>query len=494
MSTLYERMIAAACSLDQRPAPTEPEYTSGTGKPHDPADGDRPGDLFNARATWKDILEPHNWVFVYERGGLAFWRRPGKTDSGISASTGVRALCGKDLLHIFTTNGGALEDNKNYSKFGAYAALNHNGDFGAAAKKLRDDGYCQPDPLIWVNLHKLPPAPRANGHAPKVSAGNSADPLDQDATAQDLIEHNSTIRWAWEKWLPVGVLTILASEPGVGKTRFCCDLARRIYLGLPWPDGAPQTLPAKSVTLWVPADNQHPELGSIPTAFGFPPSALYLNTTRREPFLGTMLDTPEDLKDFEARIARIKPAIVFVDTCLNATDKTSHKPEDAKAFFVPLQQIAARQQIVLVCVTHLNASGKPLGRRISGQGRIVIQLECPDPENHPNRRKLHVVKSNSLFPAIMGVTMQDGGNEYDANPPAQRDEPKKGSRASHLDADCEWLEAFLKGGPQRVSNTRTAAETHGIGSARLYNAKFHMSIEEYSSQGKKWWKLTAESE
>src|SRR5262249_2960049 len=58
--------------------------------------GGRPGDLFNARATWEEILSPHGWTKVFERNGEAYWRRPSK-DRGISATTNYQ---GSDLLYV----------------------------------------------------------------------------------------------------------------------------------------------------------------------------------------------------------------------------------------------------------------------------------------------------------------------------------------------------------------------------------------------------------
>jgi hypothetical protein len=360
--------------------------------------------------------------------------------------------------------------------------------------------YTRPPRSPWPDRHGTPAQPMGRIHCtPRTSANgyqadlpnaeNSSDPLDQDATALDLIAANAVIRWAWTNWIPIGVLTILASEPGIGKTRFCLDLARRVFGGLPWPDGSPPTFPAGSASLWVAADNQHAELASLPAAFRFLPTALYLNATKRNPFGGTMLDEPADLRDFEARIQRVMPALVFVDTSLNATDRSSHKPEDAKAFFVPLQQIAARCGIVLMCVTHLNAAGKPLGRRIQGQGRVVIQMEHPDPDNQPKRRKLYVVKSHSLYPPPLGVTMGDDGNTYDTTPP----EPPNGEETSRSGVKKararDWLRSHLQGGPRKVTEIRNAAENVQINARYLYLARDELGIEEYTSESRKWWRL-----
>ncbi len=341
-----------------------------------------------------------------------------------------------------------------------------------------------------------PAKPSTPPGEPKKNADNSDDPLDQDATAADLILMSITVRWVWPLWVPQGVLTILASEPGCGKTRFCMDLARRLALGMPWPDGSPNDFGPGMKTLWVPADNQHTELGTIPVDFGFPPELLVLNATRRNPFVGTLLDAKEELADFEARIARHKPVLVFVDTCLNATDRSSHKPEDAKAFFVPLQQIAARQQTAIVCVTHLNAAGKPLGRRIMGQGRLVMQIEKPDPDQE-TRRKLYVVKSNSLSPRPLGVTLTSTGNDYDDNPPSEPDalgtpagrEPAPAEREAQ-----EWLLDWLADGPKLAGNTIGEAERAGIPKSILYVAKAQLKIKSSGPKGQVVWELTTTNE
>ena len=103
--------------------------------PKEPSAKDKPGDAFNETATWKEILEPIGWKEVYSAKGITYWRRPNK-DIGISATT-------KDdtgNLFVFTTST-TFEAEKPYSKFAAFAHLNHAGDFSAAAKELRSMGF-----------------------------------------------------------------------------------------------------------------------------------------------------------------------------------------------------------------------------------------------------------------------------------------------------------------------------------------------------------------
>lgn len=103
--------------------------------------GDRPGDDFCRRASWDEVLCPHGWVSMRSSGGVAFWTRPGK-GTGVSATTGFcRSDSAGGLLYVFSTNAWPFEAERAYNLFGAYALLEHNGDFRKAAGGLARLGY-----------------------------------------------------------------------------------------------------------------------------------------------------------------------------------------------------------------------------------------------------------------------------------------------------------------------------------------------------------------
>ncbi len=99
--------------------------------------GDRPGDHYAGRMTWRQILEPHGWRLVRTRGETGDWRRRGK-GLGISATTHHSDA---DTLYAFSSNADPFEDGESYGKFAAYCLLNHAGDYHAAAKALAAQGY-----------------------------------------------------------------------------------------------------------------------------------------------------------------------------------------------------------------------------------------------------------------------------------------------------------------------------------------------------------------
>jgi hypothetical protein len=122
----------------------------------------RPGDDFNKRGDWANILKPYGWRLVCELDGEGYWRRPGK-DEGISATTNFQ---GSDLLYVFSTST-IFESERGYSKFGAFALLEHNGDHQAAAKALAGMGYGDPlDSQQGMDVPHPIPAQSRNGPSP----------------------------------------------------------------------------------------------------------------------------------------------------------------------------------------------------------------------------------------------------------------------------------------------------------------------------------------
>ncbi|WP_081737917.1 bifunctional DNA primase/polymerase [Arthrobacter sp. H41] len=102
------------------------------------ADGLTPGDDYEARTDWADILTPAGWTHAHTDGpGIRYWTRPGKK-AGVSATTGKDPA--RDRLYVFSSSTD-LPAGESLTKFHVYAHLHHGGDHSAAASLLRKDGY-----------------------------------------------------------------------------------------------------------------------------------------------------------------------------------------------------------------------------------------------------------------------------------------------------------------------------------------------------------------
>ena len=93
--------------------------------------GDRPGDLWAARTSWHEILEPFGFTAVKHVGDVTHWERPGKDLRSTSATTNHD---GYDLFYVFSSNAPPFEPKRGYSKFTAFTLLRCQGDFSRAAK------------------------------------------------------------------------------------------------------------------------------------------------------------------------------------------------------------------------------------------------------------------------------------------------------------------------------------------------------------------------
>jgi putative DNA primase/helicase len=335
--------------------------------------------------------------------------------------------------------------------------------------------------------------------APEVKGDSEAAEADDVATIEDLIRFGASVRWLWPGWIQIGVLVIIAAEGGAGKTRFCADLLRRIRHSLAWPDGKKIEVDPASLVLWVVADNHHDEMVTLSQDFGIVES-IRLNASKKDPYGGVSLESPEELAQLERRIRAVKPILVIIDTVGNSTDKNLSKQEDAKAYYQPLQVMARKTGTAIVCLTHLSANGNVLGRRAQEKVRVVIQMSQPDPSSE--KRKLWVHKTNAQKPKPMGLTMGNKGNEYDDNPP-EAPATEGEFKETGIDLAVEWLTGKLHEADdsRKVGELITLAEADGINRNTLYRAQKRLvkngevredeKGKEGGKRGYKVWTLTS---
>ncbi len=136
-------LLDAARALNRWKDPREHQHLKPHAQPVGAPRGGRPGDDFNERGDWREILEPHGWHLLFVgKDGTEYWRRPGKRTGGSSATVNHG---GYGLLYNFSSNADPFDAERGYSKFHAFALLEHGGDFHEAARqRARRRGYGQP--------------------------------------------------------------------------------------------------------------------------------------------------------------------------------------------------------------------------------------------------------------------------------------------------------------------------------------------------------------
>lgn len=219
-----------------------------------------PGDDYNQRMTWEEILEPLGWKKVFTQAEKTLWRRPNKNE-GISASTNHG---GYDTFYVFSTST-TFEANKSYSKFAVYAHLHHNDNFKHAAEALRFAGFGGPLATpIELNTYTYSPETGEiiESTAPANGDGVDVDYLTQQEikiarakrTAKKLLDqeeaannyHQPTyvrtltdelqlpieeVKWTIKDVFPTGANVTLTAQYKAGKTTLINSLARSLVDG-----------------------------------------------------------------------------------------------------------------------------------------------------------------------------------------------------------------------------------------------------------------------
>jgi hypothetical protein len=225
--SVEERDLLVRCALllDRRTAPEPPPPSAAL------PGGLRPGEDYDRRGPdWAEVLAPHGWTLVATlAGGERRWLRPGKAH-GWSATTGVcHGPQGEDLLKVFTSSAPPLRPGPPYGKFRAYALLNHNGDFTAAARDLARLGFgTAPRP-------RQDSAPRGQTRPPSV-----ADLVRGTLSRVEFVGHDQLLdsvlpplRWLVDGLIPDEGLTFLGGKKKLGKSWLCLQVAQAISRGLP---------------------------------------------------------------------------------------------------------------------------------------------------------------------------------------------------------------------------------------------------------------------
>ncbi|MCC9627125.1 bifunctional DNA primase/polymerase [Blastopirellula sp. JC732] len=153
--SLAERqlLLDVARSFDKYEPPRAGPVNRLLGTKADVFHSDRPGDDFNSRGDWRTILQQHGWRFAGSGNADAeHWTRPGKSN-GCSATTNYEK---SGVLYVFSQNAHPFEADKGYSKFHAYALLEHGGDFTAAARDLARQGYGKRPTVLRIPRRSTP--------------------------------------------------------------------------------------------------------------------------------------------------------------------------------------------------------------------------------------------------------------------------------------------------------------------------------------------------
>ena len=325
------------------------------------------------------------------RGVLDYWRRPEKA-FGISASTNRET----GLLWMFTSSTTFAPD-VSYTKFGAYAVLEHGGDYAAAAQALARRGY----------------GASATGGSAAASPAASPDGRHLrtiPATAFRI----EPVRWLWRDRIALGAFTSFAGREGIGKSVCIADLTAHVTKGT-----LPGALAGEPRAVLIAATEDSWKHTIVPRlmAAGADLARVFCVEVAAPTGVSLALSVPQDLIALE-RAARERGAGLLVfDPLLSRLDSSldTHKDASVRQALEPLSAMAERLDAAVIGLIHVNKSQSSdaltllMGSRAFAAVARAVLFTMVDPDND-TRRLLGQPKNNlgrtdlpTLTFAIQGV-------------------------------------------------------------------------------------------
>ncbi|MGA2497277.1 MAG: AAA family ATPase [Tepidisphaeraceae bacterium] len=291
------------------------------------------------------------------------------------------------------------------------------------------------------------------------------------------------VRWLWSGWIPLGKFTIIAGDPGLGKSFLTLDLAARVSRGDGWPDEPTEKSPPGGVVLLSAeddvADTIRPRLDSAGAAVNRVNCLSAIK--RRDGTGGAFVESPfsleRDLPALEQAISRTRDCrLVVIDPITAYMGKTdSHVNAEVRGLLAPLSKLAAKYGVAIVGVSHLNknTAGRAMYRTMGSLAFVAAARSAAlvvRDKDKPARRLMLPIKNNlSVERSGLAFEIVGGRLLWDRNPvPISADDAlaipdlaERGCRAISNDT-IEWLKSVLSGGPLPATEIRRQAMDAGI--------------------------------
>jgi hypothetical protein len=309
------------------------------------------------------------------------------------------------------------------------------------------------------------------------------------------------IRWLWQGRIARGKVTLVAGNPGLGKSQFTAYLAARVTTGQLWPAGEGRAPKGNVIMLSAEddiADTIRPRLEAADADI----DRVHVLTAIRDADALRSFSLGRDLVSLDSALQQVGDVkLIIVDPIsayMAGTD--SHKNSDVRALLAPVSDLASRQGAAIVVISHLNkggGAGDAMGRitgsiafSAAARAAFLIQKDAED-----SKRRLFLPMKNNLGVDDSGLAFRIVEREVSGNIRApviewedQRvtitaDEALAAASANDseeggaLREAVSFLENMLAAGPASQRTVKSDANANGISEASLRRAKVRLSVK-----------------
>jgi putative DNA primase/helicase len=306
------------------------------------------------------------------------------------------------------------------------------------------------------------------------------------------------VEWLWQPKIAAKKITLVVSDPGLGKSFLSLYTAARMSTAGEWIDGG--TAPLGDTLLLSLEDDAADTIRPRLDALGADCSRIHLLTGVKRRIKGKLVemvfDLSSDLPMLEAALQRYPNVrLVIIDPISAYPGRgglggaNSHNNAEMRALLTPLGVLAAKYRVAILAISHLNKSASQALYRVQGSLAFVALARATwfvvkDPTN-PDRRLLLCSKINVGPDNGPGLAYRIQEDEFGRATIAWEKEPVNQRLEDVLSADVApksdppklaeakiFLLEQLADGQRHLSAAVTeAALAHGIKEQTYLNAR-----------------------
>lgn len=236
------------------------------------------------------------------------------------------------------------------------------------------------DAIDWLGAHPAVGVNEVLDLPTIASTSNGCAPTDRSSVVYRRLSEVTAkpIRWLWHGRIARGKVSMLAGNPGLGKSQVTASLAAVVTTGSRWPVDRTKCDQGSVIILSAEDDAEDTIRPRLQAAGADLARVFILDAVKDWDDEGQeqrrSFNLKTDLARLEEMLAEVGDvALIVIDPVtayLGGTD--SHKNADIRALLAPLSDAAARHGAAVVCVSHLNkGSNSEVLMRVMGSLAFV---------------------------------------------------------------------------------------------------------------------------